>query len=174
MIADCGRLVNFCWLLIVDGWRGSLGGYYPFYLILFFVPPLVVGEKPLRSGIVRMRGYGHTTTAMPEMSTPPPPSPPAPRPAPSVLSFHPPPPPQRRIYDITNVLEGIGLIHKTSKNNIQWKGAGGVEGAGENDEEDEMQVWMTGWEAVPRGGGGSCHAWPQILGPQTGVGRWGV
>jgi transcription factor E2F3 len=29
--------------------------------------------------------------------------------------------PKRRIYDITNVLEGIGLIEKKSKNNIQWK-----------------------------------------------------
>ena len=29
---------------------------------------------------------------------------------------------KRRIYDITNVLEGIGLIEKKSKNNIQWKG----------------------------------------------------
>lgn len=29
--------------------------------------------------------------------------------------------PKRRIYDITNVLEGIGLIEKVSKNNIQWK-----------------------------------------------------
>jgi transcription factor E2F3 len=28
---------------------------------------------------------------------------------------------KRRIYDITNVLEGIGLIEKTSKNNIHWK-----------------------------------------------------
>eukprot|EP00124_Ichthyophonus_hoferi_P005520 Ihof_evm1s823 gene=Ihof_evmTU1s823 len=28
--------------------------------------------------------------------------------------------PKRRIYDITNVLEGIGLIEKKSKNNIQW------------------------------------------------------
>jgi transcription factor E2F3 len=28
---------------------------------------------------------------------------------------------KRRIYDITNVLEGIGLIEKKSKNNIQWK-----------------------------------------------------
>ena len=28
---------------------------------------------------------------------------------------------KRRIYDITNVLEGIGLIQKKSKNNIQWK-----------------------------------------------------
>mmetsp|Transcript_57301 Transcript_57301/g.119799 ORF Transcript_57301/g.119799 Transcript_57301/m.119799 type:complete len:345 (-) Transcript_57301:219-1253(-) len=31
---------------------------------------------------------------------------------------------KRRIYDITNVLEGIGLIEKKSKNNIQWKGCG--------------------------------------------------
>ncbi|XP_062098297.1 uncharacterized protein LOC133804148 isoform X2 [Humulus lupulus] len=29
---------------------------------------------------------------------------------------------KRRIYDITNVLEGIGLIEKTSKNHIRWKG----------------------------------------------------
>lgn len=29
---------------------------------------------------------------------------------------------KRRIYDITNVLEGISLIEKKSKNNIQWKG----------------------------------------------------
>lgn len=29
---------------------------------------------------------------------------------------------KRRIYDITNVLEGIGLLQKKSKNNIQWKG----------------------------------------------------
>jgi len=28
---------------------------------------------------------------------------------------------KRRIYDITNVLEGIGLLEKKSKNNIQWK-----------------------------------------------------
>ncbi|XP_026470959.1 transcription factor E2F4-like [Ctenocephalides felis] len=31
---------------------------------------------------------------------------------------------KRRIYDITNVLEGIGLIEKRSKNSIRWKGAG--------------------------------------------------
>ncbi|XP_074695842.1 transcription factor E2F4 isoform X2 [Strix aluco] len=30
---------------------------------------------------------------------------------------------KRRIYDITNVLEGIGLIEKKSKNSIQWNGA---------------------------------------------------
>jgi transcription factor E2F3 len=28
---------------------------------------------------------------------------------------------KRRIYDITNVLEGIGLIEKTMKNKIKWK-----------------------------------------------------
>ena len=28
---------------------------------------------------------------------------------------------KRRIYDITNVLEGIGLIEKESKNSIKWK-----------------------------------------------------
>ena len=31
---------------------------------------------------------------------------------------------QRRIYDITNVLEGINLIEKQSKNIIVWKGSG--------------------------------------------------
>ncbi|XP_035538488.1 transcription factor E2FC-like [Juglans regia] len=29
---------------------------------------------------------------------------------------------KRRIYDITNVLEGMGLIEKTSKNHIRWRG----------------------------------------------------
>ena len=28
---------------------------------------------------------------------------------------------KRRIYDITNVLEGVGLISKASKNHIQWR-----------------------------------------------------
>ncbi|XP_038681022.1 transcription factor E2FB [Tripterygium wilfordii] len=40
---------------------------------------------------------------------------------------------KRRIYDITNVLEGIGLIEKTLKNRIQWKGLD-VSRPGEADE----------------------------------------
>ena len=28
---------------------------------------------------------------------------------------------KRRIYDVTNVLQGIGLFHKTAKNNVGWK-----------------------------------------------------
>jgi len=39
---------------------------------------------------------------------------------------------KRRIYDITNVLEGIGLIEKKNKNQIQWKTMGLCGG----DEED--------------------------------------
>ena len=31
---------------------------------------------------------------------------------------------KRRIYDITNVLEGVGLVQKTQKNKIQWLGTG--------------------------------------------------
>lgn len=38
---------------------------------------------------------------------------------------------KRRIYDITNVLEGIGLIEKKSKNNIKWKGSNSNSHAGE-------------------------------------------
>ena len=40
---------------------------------------------------------------------------------------------KRRIYDITNVLEGIGLIEKKSKNNIQWKGCGDADGTDPGD-----------------------------------------
>ena len=29
---------------------------------------------------------------------------------------------KRRIYDITNVLEGVGLIKKKGKNQIKWTG----------------------------------------------------
>ena len=35
---------------------------------------------------------------------------------------------KRRIYDITNVLEGIGLIEKSIKNKIKWRGLKGSAG----------------------------------------------
>jgi hypothetical protein len=37
--------------------------------------------------------------------------------------------PKRRIYDITNVLEGVGLIEKRSKNTVAWKGSEALLGA---------------------------------------------
>lgn len=45
---------------------------------------------------------------------------------------------KRRIYDITNVLEGVGLIEKKSKNNIIWKPA--VPSSTPEHEEDERAV----------------------------------
>ncbi|KAF4102270.1 hypothetical protein G5714_017070 [Onychostoma macrolepis] len=41
---------------------------------------------------------------------------------------------KRRIYDITNVLEGVQLIRKKSKNNIQWLVSGVFEGSSFNSE----------------------------------------
>lgn len=38
---------------------------------------------------------------------------------------------KRRIYDITNVLEGIGILEKKSKNNIQWKCGSDIIGIGD-------------------------------------------
>nr|CCA14790.1 transcription factor putative [Albugo laibachii Nc14] len=46
---------------------------------------------------------------------------------------------KRRIYDITNVLEGIGLIEKTSKNNIHWRASrGGSNSSGLSSVPDEL------------------------------------
>lgn len=45
---------------------------------------------------------------------------------------------KRRIYDITNVLEGIGLIEKKNKNCIQWKGA--VAGSNTQEATDRLSV----------------------------------
>ncbi|KAK7574442.1 hypothetical protein V9T40_011633 [Parthenolecanium corni] len=46
---------------------------------------------------------------------------------------------KRRIYDITNVLEGIGILEKKSKNNIQWKG-GQVSGDEYNTLKEEIAL----------------------------------
>ena len=54
---------------------------------------------------------------------------------------------KRRIYDITNVLEGIGLIEKKSKNNIQWKALGSSSTSGEDANAD-----LTGLRVRSRGG----------------------
>lgn len=45
---------------------------------------------------------------------------------------------KRRIYDITNVLEGIGLIEKQNKNCIQWRGA--VPGSNTQESVDRLAV----------------------------------
>lgn len=45
---------------------------------------------------------------------------------------------KRRIYDITNVLEGIGLIEKKNKNCIQWQGA--VPGSNTQESVDRLSI----------------------------------
>ncbi|XP_014244025.1 transcription factor E2F6-like isoform X2 [Cimex lectularius] len=44
---------------------------------------------------------------------------------------------KRRIYDITNVLEGVGILEKRSKNNIQWRG--GTYTESQNDVQNEIE-----------------------------------
>ncbi|GBF89163.1 transcription factor [Raphidocelis subcapitata] len=68
---------------------------------------------------------------------------------------------KRRIYDITNVLEGVGLIEKKSKNNILWKplvmepssqgaaaGAGAAAGPGAAPEADSQHDAAEALEAL--------------------------
>lgn len=46
----------------------------------------------------------------------------------------------RRIYDITNVLEGIGLIEKYSKNKIRWNGAMRLDSFGLDPDAEQSEV----------------------------------
>jgi len=48
--------------------------------------------------------------------------------------------PKRRIYDITNVLEGIGMIVKDSKNRIQWQGEGYTTLSQENNQKARLEA----------------------------------
>eukprot|EP00817_Percolomonadidae_sp_ATCC50343_P001673 CAMPEP_0117428698 /NCGR_PEP_ID=MMETSP0758-20121206/8339_1 /TAXON_ID=63605 /ORGANISM="Percolomonas cosmopolitus, Strain AE-1 (ATCC 50343)" /LENGTH=281 /DNA_ID=CAMNT_0005215181 /DNA_START=277 /DNA_END=1119 /DNA_ORIENTATION=+ len=45
---------------------------------------------------------------------------------------------KRRIYDITNVLEGIELIEKKGKNNIKWRGSGIAVTSSNSEESQEI------------------------------------
>lgn len=47
---------------------------------------------------------------------------------------------KRRIYDITNVLEGIGLIEKKLKNRIRWKGLDALKQGERDDDASELQA----------------------------------
>jgi transcription factor E2F3 len=64
---------------------------------------------------------------------------------------------KRRIYDITNVLEGVGLIEKKSKNNIIWKPAL-PSGSPENEEDERAVELLQGQLARLRVGGRTCIA----------------
>lgn len=46
---------------------------------------------------------------------------------------------KRRIYDITNVLEGIGILEKKSKNNIQWKCGNAISSAKYQDLQHDLK-----------------------------------
>lgn len=58
--------------------------------------------------------------------------------------------PKRRIYDITNVLEGVGMLEKRSKNTVAWKGSEAILGSSLDPEakadiaqlRDEITAWQ--------------------------------
>ncbi|KAM0946643.1 putative transcription factor E2F-DP family [Dioscorea sansibarensis] len=52
---------------------------------------------------------------------------------------------KRRIYDITNVLEGVGLIEKKLKNRIHWKG---VNMTRPRELEDQVSAWRSGVDTL--------------------------
>ncbi|EPY84213.1 hypothetical protein CB1_000490062 [Camelus ferus] len=85
---------------------------------------------------------------------------------------------KRRIYDITNVLEGIGLIEKKSKNSIQWKGVGPgcntreiadklIELKAEIEELQQREQELDQHKALSLLGGWYCRASAVLLNPRT-------
>ena len=67
---------------------------------------------------------------------------------------------KRRIYDITNVLEGIGLIEKKSKNNIQWKP---LASAGDEDLQRDIATLSAEIAQLQVPDQACCHLWSHIL-----------
>ncbi|XP_058853606.1 transcription factor E2F2-like isoform X2 [Acipenser ruthenus] len=57
---------------------------------------------------------------------------------------------KRRIYDITNVLEGIQLIRKKSKNNIQWVMGGVFEGSAGSEKQRGLRKELTDLERAEK------------------------
>lgn len=56
---------------------------------------------------------------------------------------------KRRIYDITNVLEGIGLIEKKLKNNIQWKGGSTADPTEDASEQTSLRQEVAQMQVAP-------------------------
>lgn len=79
--------------------------------------------------------------------------------------------PKRRIYDITNVLEGVGLLEKRSKNTVAWRGSETLLGSAMDpaaqesvatcraaigalhEEEARLDEWIAQLRRIPAGGG---------------------
>lgn len=49
---------------------------------------------------------------------------------------------KRRIYDITNVLEGVGLVEKKSKNVVHWTGGSGAHDPEQQQELEQAQAQL--------------------------------
>jgi len=70
---------------------------------------------------------------------------------------------KRRIYDITNVLEGIGLIEKRTKNHIAWIGDGASSRDGRPGATGNTTLTITGKNGPPPDKDGAPGSPPQII-----------